>query len=152
MKAQSLLSVIGITAIGVIGLTFALSPSVFAQVYSTTTITVTGIQSPDTAHLMNGLPILLYPMIVGVIFAEIPRMLGGKGDFLISLFFLGSAIGSSVGTLGGVGNVPFAVTILYWVFLIFWVYQGGQGEGALADGISYVRGRIDFAFRRKDHV
>ena len=82
MKIQSLLSAVAVTALGFIGLVFAFSPTALAQVYSTTTITVTGIQSPDTAHLMNGLPILLFPMIVGVIFAEIPSLLGVKGDFL----------------------------------------------------------------------
>lgn len=141
-----------VSVLGVLGLIIIVSPGIEPVFAVTSTLTITGIQSPDTAHLMNGLPVFFYPMIVGLIFAEIPSMLGVKGDFLISLFFLGSAVGSSVGTLAGVGDVPFAVTILYWIFLVFWIYQGGQGEGALADGISYIKGKVEFAFRRKVDV
>jgi hypothetical protein len=114
-----------------LGLAVMASPAVMA-VTTSTTQTITGYNAPNAQNFVNGFVPLLLPLAFAEIFAFAMFELKRGGDFFVTLWLLGIALGASFGTM--VGQIPFAMTIIGWVLLFLWLWAGGQGEGSGASG------------------
>ena len=99
--------------------------------------TVTGYNAPNANNFMNGIGAFLLPLFFAELFGALLIALHRTGDFFVTLYLFGLALGASFGTLGGM--VPIAMTIIAWVLLVLWWWSGGQGEGSSASGDSDLR-------------
>lgn len=132
MKPQTICSIV-VLMLGCLAL-LTVSPPVAHAILTTTTLSITGYNSPSPSNLVNAFIPLVLPLIFAEIFGFMLYILKRAGDFFVTLWDFGIALGSSFGTL--VGQIPIAMTIITWVILALWWWSGGQGEGATASGDS----------------
>ncbi len=122
----------------IIGIAYATTTGTFTTT-TTSTPSIIGYNIPDANHITNGIEGLIIPLFFAEMFALMLRYFKSIGDFHVTVFLLGIALGSLVLLYNVSGNVaqnavPLAFVMVCWMIFGAWLWIGGQGEGSLATG------------------